>query len=215
MSEKRDCIICTNESGLRLTKGTTKYYQCSNCKTIFCDALDNDNLVGGEFEPERNEKENHLRIDRIGEIVNGIDKEKVNILDFGCGHGLLIDDLRKAGYITVDGYDAYYEPYSKLPKKEFYHVVSMVECIEHTTPPFLELDVIHRSLVNGGGLMIETSFVNIAEQEGIPIDDFFYIAPQSGHSTIFSHHGLDMLLLMKGFTPMHHFNRHVRLYKKI
>lgn len=209
------CPICNNESPKLFTKLNVDYYKCNNCQTIYSAPLNNENLVGGAFEVDRNEKQNHLRIERIDKIVNVIpSKDLVNILDFGCGHGMFIDDLKKSGYTNVDGYDAFYEPYSKLPKTNFYHVVSMVECIEHTSPPFVELDVIFRSLVNGGCLMIETSFTDVAFEDNIPLEDFFYISPQAGHSTIFSHHGLDLLMSLKGFIVKPHFDRHVRLYQK-
>lgn len=209
------CIICNNDSELLVTKGKTDYYQCNNCKTVFCSPLDNDNLVGGEFEQERNDKENVLRLSRIDEIVSGVNKDNVNILDFGCGHGLLIDYLKENGYKNTDGYDAYYEPYSKLPEKNKYHVVNATEVFEHLSPPFFELDVINRSLLLGGSVIVETSFTNVAEQEGIPIKDFFYLNPDAGHSILYSHHSLDLLMMFKGFIPQRHFNRHVRHYKKI
>ena len=215
MDIKKACIVCNNHCNDLFLKGVIKYYQCTSCKTVFCGALDNDGLVGGEYEYERNEKENYLRIDRVNQVTSGINKDDVFILDFGCGHGLFIEDLKKNGYVNVHGFDAYYEPYMQLPKKNLYHVVTMTECIEHTTYPFPEINVIHRSMVDNGILIIETSFVNIAEEEKIPLDSFFYINPQAGHSTVFSHHGLDVLLLTKGFMPMQHFNRHVRVYKKI
>ena len=62
--------------------------------------------------------------------------------------------------------------------------------------------------------MVETSFVDIAAQEGIELEDFFYIEPSVGHSTIFSHHGLDLLMATKGLPPLQHFNRNVRLFYK-
>ena len=72
-----------------------------------------------------------------------------------------------------------------------------------------------RSLIYGGIVMVETSFIDVANEENIPLEDFFYIAPQAGHSTIFSHHGLDLLFTLKGFAPIQHWNRHVRGFVKI
>lgn len=215
MLEKRDCVICTNESGLRLTKGTTKYYQCSNCKTIFCNALDNDNKVGGKFEVERNEKENHLRIERVNEVLMGLDKNEVRILDFGSGTGYLIDDLKKAGYPNVDGYDAYNPKFQRLPEKNKYHLVISVETIEHFAYPFLEFDVMNRCLIDNGCVSLETGMLDAAIEDGHDIDTYFYIDPIAGHSTIYSNHGLDLLMSYKGFFPKHHFNKHSRLYQKI
>lgn len=210
----KNCIICNNESFLRLSKGNIDYYQCFSCKTLFTEPLENSNMVGGGNEVQRNQEQNHIRIDRIGEIVKGMKKENVDILDFGCGHGMLIEDLKKAGYPKVDGYDVYSEKYSNLPEKNKYHIITAIEVIEHTSYPFYELDVIFRSLMPRGVVMFETSFVDVAIEDNIELENFFYIEPTVGHSTIFSHHGLDVLMCLKGFTPIQHWNRHVRMYKK-
>lgn len=213
-AENQTCIICNNDSPFLFRKETSDYFQCNNCLTVFCEALNQEGMIGGEFEEERNDKENYLRVDRVDEITKGYKQEEIHILDFGCGSGLFIDDLKNAGYQNVDGYDAYNEKFWRLPEKNKYMVVSMTEVIEHMATPFLELGVIFRALKPGGAVLIETSFVDVAVDEGIPLKDFFYIAPQSGHSTIFSHHSLDLLMAIKGFIPRNHFNRHVRLYQK-
>lgn len=210
----KNCPICSNAAPLRLKKENTDYYQCWSCRTLFSDPLENSNMVGGEHEEGRNSQQNHLRISRIDEIIKGANKKDIHILDFGCGHGMLISYLRENGYPNVTGYDCYSEEYNKLPEKNKYHIITAIEVIEHTSHPYVEIDVMYRSLLPGGVVMFETSFVDIAIQEGIELNDFFYIAPANGHSTIFSHHGLDLLMCLKGFLPRQHFNRHVRLYQK-
>ena len=60
--KKIQCPVCSNEPNRFFYKGTTMYSQCANCKTVFCDALDQEGLVGGEFETERNVNQNHLKI---------------------------------------------------------------------------------------------------------------------------------------------------------
>lgn len=210
----KTCYICNNEAHFRLQKGNVEYHQCTNCKTLFSDPIAQEDMVGGEHEVGRNETQNHLRIGRIDEMVLGSPKDQANILDFGCGHGLLIDDLKKAGYPNVAGYDAYNEDFIRQPERNKYHIITAIEVIEHTSRPYIELDVILRSLLPGGVVMIETSFVDVAAEENILLEDFFYIAPDKGHSTIFSFHGLDLLMCRKGFMPRQHWNRHVKLYQK-
>lgn len=207
------CPCCNNAAFPRLIKKNVQYHQCSSCQTLFSDPLDNADMVGGGNEVNRNQLENHLRIGRINEMVLGMAKEDVHILDFGCGHGYLIADLKAAGY-NCDGYDAYNEDFSKLPPNNKYHIITAVEVIEHCSRPFAELDVIKRSLVDFGVVMFETSFVDIPKEDGIALEDFFYIEPSVGHATIFSHHGLDVLMSLRGFKPIQHFNRNVRLYQK-
>jgi 2-polyprenyl-3-methyl-5-hydroxy-6-metoxy-1,4-benzoquinol methylase len=210
----RNCPICSNAAPFRLRKENVDYHQCCSCLTLFSDPIENSGMIGGEHEEDRNNLQNHLRISRIDEMTVGSKKSDIHILDFGCGHGMLIADLKKSGYHNVTGYDAYSDQFSKLPKRERYQVITAIEVIEHTSHPFVEIDVMHRSLVPGGVVMFETSFIDVAAQENISLDDFFYIAPKNGHSTIFSHHGLDLLMCLKGFIPRRHFDRHVRLYQK-
>jgi len=181
---------------------------------IWSDPIDQDAMVGGEHEEGRNQSQNHLRIQRIDDLVLGSKKEYVQILDFGCGHGYFVNDLHKSGYVNAVGYDAFNEEYNRLPKYNKFHLVTMTEVCEHISHPFLEFDFIYKCLLPGGVIMIETSFTNIAEEDGIKMEDFFYIAPQNGHSTIHSHHSLDLLMATKRFKPMPHINRHVRLYVK-
>lgn len=180
---------------------------------LFSDPLDNADMVGGENEIPRNQQQNYLRTTRIENMIMGSNKEDVRILDFGCGHGYLVRDLHREGF-HCDGYDAYNEEFCRLPEKNKYHIATAIEVIEHTSYPFAEIEVIHRALKPGGVLMVETSFVDVAVEENIALEDFFYINPKVGHSTIFSHHALDVLMARKGLFPIQHWNRHVRGYKK-
>lgn len=209
----RICPICSNEAPHRLTKGNTLYYQCESCRTLFSDPLSQDGLVGGQHEEGR-ALQNDIRLDRIKTMTQGMKKEDIRILDFGCGHGLLVNYLKEHGY-NVTGYDAYNEEYSRLPEKNKYHLCLCVEVIEHTSAPFIELDVMNRSLIDGGLCYLETGFVDIADQDKIELDDYLYVSPQAGHATIFSHHSLDYLMLLKGFGSKRHFDRNCRLYVKI
>lgn len=202
------CPVCKNAAPLRLTKENIEYNQCSFCKTLFCGYLDNSNMVGGEWEDGRHDKHKEERLERI-KMLMGI---YGSVLDFGTGNGLLVNDCREVG-ITCDGYDKYNPKFSFI-KEEKYNLVTMVEVIEHLSQPFDELNIIFDKLADNGIVYIETSFVDVAEEENIPLEDFFYIAPQNGHCTIFSHKGLDLLMQSKGFIPVKHMNRNVRIFQK-
>jgi 2-polyprenyl-3-methyl-5-hydroxy-6-metoxy-1,4-benzoquinol methylase len=202
-----NCIVCGDKVEKRLKKENVQYYQCNTCSTLFSKSLPNDNMVGGGYEIERNEIHNQDRIFRIKEMLGG-----KKILDYGCGNGLLVEDMKKSNLIC-DGYDKYNSKFDKITYSE-YDVVVMVEVIEHLGMPFSEIDEIYSLLKPGGFLYLETSFVDIAKQENIELEDFFYISPSVGHSTIFSHRGLDILMIKKGFKLTSHINRNVRVYQK-
>lgn len=208
----RNCIACNNPSEYRLSKGETEYYLCSFCETLFSEALPNDNMVGGGFEVERNTMQNHERLSRFFQICGGNIFGK-KVLDFGCGNGMLINDLITSNIYAI-GYDKYSDKFNILPQNKKFDIISMVEVIEHLNYPFEELDLIHNLLSDNGTLYVETSFTDIAKEENILLEDFFYINPEVGHSSIFSHFGLDILMLKKGFRPLQHFNRNVRIFTK-
>jgi hypothetical protein len=182
-------------------KDGTDYFQLKN-GTVYCKPLDQSNMVGGTGEAIRNSVHNPTRLERIRSF-----NPKAKVLDYGCGSGMMVNYLSERG-VDATGFDKYSNQYDKVPEKEVYDVVTMIEVIEHTCAPFSEIDDIYNSLKKGGTLMIETSFTDWMNSRDV------YINPSIGHCTIFSHLGLDELMVSKGFTVGQHFNRNVRIYHK-
>ena len=180
---------------------------------LFSDPLSQEGLVGGQHEEGR-ALQNEIRLNRIETMMEGMKKEDIQILDFGCGHGYLVNYLKEHGY-NVTGYDAYNEEFCRLPEKNKYHLCLCVEVIEHTSASFVELDVINRSLVMGGLAYFESGFTNVADRDGIKLEDYLYVSPAAGHATIFSHHAFDLLLFKKGFYSKRHFDDNCRLLVKV
>ncbi len=204
-----NCTICNSPSKIIFNKKGYDYYQCSSCQSVFVpDGINQADMVGGEHEVGRNENENATRIERIKELVGKYGR----VLDFGCGHGLLIKDLKDAE-MDAEGYDKFNPEFEKMPDGKF-NIVTIIECIEHMFKPFQELDIIYDKLLSNGAIMIESSFTDVAVQESIPLSEFYYLSPQHGHCTIFSHYGLDVLMQRKGFSVGIPVNRNVRIYVK-
>lgn len=205
-----NCPICNYEYQAILDVNGTQYLECLNCQSVYVpDGLKQDNMVGGTTEVERNSSQNTERIKRFRELVPKLNK----MLDYGCGTGYLVADCNDSG-INCFGYDKFNKYFNEI-KESGFELVSMIEVIEHTFYPFKEIDEIHNVLNVGGLLYIETSFTDIAAQESIPIEDFVYVNPSIGHCTIFSHEGLDILMVAKGFELHKRLNRNVVIYKKI
>lgn len=210
----KTCPVCSNVSIYRFTKRSTVYHQCTNCRMIFSDPISQEGLVGGGAHEERNVQQNPMRIERIKQMTLGSDPKDVHILDAGCGFGWFVKDLKEAGFVNTEGWDAYNPEYSKLPEKDKYHLITCVEMIEHTSLPYAEIDVIYRSLKKGAVAYIETGFLNAGWEDGVDDEVNPYITPDAGHSTIWTHHAMDIAFVSRGFQVLQKFNRHCHLYVK-
>lgn len=210
-----NCPVCNHYNPTTFEKSGVDYHLCQVCDTCYSVSLPNDNMIGGVAESERR-NDNAERVRRFK--LYGCE----SLLDFGCGHGWLVEDAAFFG-VESYGYDLYNSKFKVLPPKQV-DIVSMVEVIEHMVAPFFELNMVWDCLKPGGHVYIETSFTDIGKEliglfdhlgnHVSSLQDFFYISPQAGHSTIFSHRSLDMLMTAKGFTPKPHINPTVRIYQK-
>jgi SAM-dependent methyltransferase len=179
--------------------------------TLTCGPLDQSGMVGGSGEEVRNQEHNPTRLQRIKEF-----HPSPMVLDFGCGSGMLVKYLRDNGieamgadkYAAGDKWRYIYSDMLSFDDPTF-DVVTMIEVIEHLSAPYDELEAILACLKPGGVLMVETSFT-----DWMDLANDSYINPALGHSTIFSHQGLDDLMAEKGFEVYGHINRNVRIYKK-
>jgi hypothetical protein len=200
MARSKQSIITKGKTEKAFIKEGVQYFKCVDTGTLFCNKLEQSNMVGGTDEEKRNAEHNPTRLQRFK------DMGATFVLDYGCGSGILVDYLNENG-VQAYGYDPYSEKYNEL-KNNFYNLISLVEVIEHMTAPFEELDIIFKQLSEGGTVYIETSFSDWLTES----DE--YINPLIGHQTIFSHAGLDRLMTDKGFKIGNHINRNVRIYHK-
>jgi 2-polyprenyl-3-methyl-5-hydroxy-6-metoxy-1,4-benzoquinol methylase len=171
-----------------------RLYFIDGTSSLYAGCLNQSNMVGGTG----NREEHHSsRADYIGNR---------SVLDYGCGRGDFVEYLKTKG-IDADGYDPYSDTYRELPTRQ-YDVVTMIEVIEHTCAPYSEIDEIRNLLNPDGILFVETSFTDWVGP------DHPYLNPDIGHSTIFSHRGLDLLMKSKGFVIGDHVNQNIRIFKK-
>ena len=206
------CVACGNLSKFvflshDLNHKLYDYYECQECKTIFCLDVPDENSSLGAWADER-VVSNNERVDRVKQLVGGT----ATILDFGCGLGYLLSDLRKAGY-DAEGYDKNHPDLNKFPCKEF-DLIIMVEVIEHLAEPFTEIGMIANALKYGGYLIVESSFrwldMPIAE-----IKYWHYIDPGGGHRSILSIEGLGLVCNRYGLMLCHSFNKNVWVFRKV
>lgn len=188
-------------TSLGLKQGV-EYWQDNN-GIIFSNPIDQSGLVGGGHEEGRNTLENPERLKRVISLSG----ENGHVLDFGCGHGLLVKYLRE-NKIPCWGYDKFNPEFEQHPLFNSIDLIVSVECFEHLAEPFDEIDLMFNWLRSGGKIYVETSF-----SDWLTIESD-YVNPLAGHNTIFSHKGLDELMTSKGFHIGEHINRNCRVYIK-
>ena len=114
--------------------------RCPICKTLQSKTPDNLEDYYKEY-PLLQTKKNTYIVNCWNAVILGWLKENSvkkthSVLDHGCGHGVLIDNLQRDGFKEVYGYDIYSEQYgdsSVLNRR--YDVVISMDVIEHVQSP--------------------------------------------------------------------------------
>ncbi len=128
-------------------------------------------------------------------VRKSIKKKFQKVLDFGCGHGVTLAELRKRDHLDVVGLDPYspvFEPYiihTPLFEQHFpdntFDAIFSVETLEHI-PNILEtFTELRRILKPGGVLMVQTRRL---EDPGYKEkkSQWFYLEDPTTHVTIYS-----------------------------
>lgn len=171
------CPIClTNNPGTH-SINKALYTKCRKCHTIYttdiiCPLTEND-----QSEDRNTVEMNFIRFDR----ANNLYPSFTNALDFGCGYGNFVSFLR-LNKIQADGVDKTTELTIDSLKSEYYHVIFMVEVIEHLIDPRTIIKQLACSLTPDGLIYIETTFSDNIKC----IDSCSYVNPDIGHRTIMS-----------------------------
>lgn len=188
------------DADIFLIKNGVKYFKKPD-GTIVSAQLPQEGKIGGQDEINRNSLHNPTRLARI------LTLNSIKVADFGAGNGLFVKYLISNG-IDAIGYDKYNPLMSEPLENNKYDLITAIEVLEHTSEPYSEIDEIFNALKPGCILMVEMSFIDWMNE------DDPYINPELGHSTIFSHKGLDNLMISKGFEIGNHINKNVRIYNK-
>lgn len=197
---------CVDATGLRLpVSGMPVYYRrCEQCGFIFTEAFDAWSIH--DF-AERIYNDGYAAVDpdydsvrprNMARFVAGAlaaSRERITILDYGGGHGLLARTLREEGF-RAESWDPFVE--GGAPPCRRYEVITLFEVMEHLPDPAQTVAEIARLLAPGGLVLFST----LLQPEDMAAQglNWWYVGPRNGHISLFSAEALRRLFAMQGMT---------------
>jgi 2-polyprenyl-6-hydroxyphenyl methylase/3-demethylubiquinone-9 3-methyltransferase len=180
------------------------YYRCPRCRFIFTTAFDH--FTHEDFQ-QHVYNQDYLLIDPDYELtrprdnaakVCGLfpDAKPQSVLDYGCGHGVLAQLLRAAGFPRVDTYDPFVPEYSTNPL-ERYECVVCFEVVEHSTDPagiFADMS----DLMTDNGMILFSTLLQPADIDSQGLN-WWYAAPRNAHVSLYTKASLASLVQPLGF----------------
>lgn len=203
--KEKTCPVCSGSSKYDLTKDSCEYFRCKNCEFLFHPVKSEILLTKARtmydseyWEKESNEAKRRQQQDaflRALELIWISRHKVVNILDFGCGHGLTVEMLRKIGFNAI-GFDpnGQFEESSFLIKsmenlckifpQGYFDAIFSVEVFEHLPDPVSAFKTIDYMLNPGGMILINTGTQEFLKRQDKNLN---YIDPTvRGHISIYS-----------------------------
>lgn len=121
--------------------------------------------------------------------------ERLRLLDYGSGSGVLTAVLRQAGFRSVAEFDPFSSP--ERPQGRF-DIITCFETIEHAPDPVAFIQDMTSLLAEGGCMIIGTSLqpADFQTLRGA----WWYVAPRNGHVSIYSLQSLRRLAERAGLT---------------
>jgi len=113
---------------LRYKKRYYLYARCKTCRSIIRLSMEPVDYTG--YVTSKSILKPQVR--RFAGFLDGLEVQKdVRILDFGCGSGALLSELKKLGYTKIQGYEPFNQKYSKTLKAGNFSLVYLVHVFEH------------------------------------------------------------------------------------
>ncbi len=199
-----------NSNVRQFAKEQFTVFRCDNCRSIVAaDAVDLEHYY--EHYPYKEQKlsaawslicRNYLRRLKTAGL-----KREHTILDYGCGSGMLISQLKKRGFENARGFDAYNDKYSDRGVLDHkYDCVILQDVIEHSEKPGDILEAAIELISDSGFLCIGTPNADRIDL-GSP-EKNIHCLHQPYHRHIFTAAGLTKLAEQKGLTLERFYDRH-------
>lgn len=184
---------------LPLSGAAVYYRRCDTCGLVFTDAFDdwsnadfeariyNDGYV--DIDPDYVEARPNNNAAIVGQLFGG-SADRLDVLDYGGGNGVLAQRLRERGFRSATTYDAFYPGFRERPNRKF-NLVTCFETVEHMSDPVAgAADIV--DLMADDGLLLISTMTQPADFERLR-SAWWYIAPRNGHITLHSRPSLTHL----------------------
>lgn len=179
------CYLCEGETAPRLVGRPDfeygiavrlEYRQCLSCGLVFASPMPNYDVIPSFYSSysthSKGPKSLLTKLSRrkaLKESVVAIGSDKKSrILDYGCGNGEFLGELRKLGYLNVLGYD--FDPQAVKAANSIgiaatcnleeisgcFDTIMLNHVIEHLPDPIQELKKLSKLLSEGGLIVIRT-----------------------------------------------------------
>ncbi len=206
------CPVCEKE-GKKVKFG--EYTRCKICQSLFLEhnpsleaiQADSDEYADIIFDTDvgRIDVIHTQRLDALAQYI----PKKSKILDVGCGNGIFLQAIARAGHtpvamdiapkiiehmkkIGIQGYTKL----SKIPEKSF-DAATAFDVIEHTIDPQLFVREVKATLKKNGVVMFTTP--NLVGVSGRILRTKWHAFGPGGHNVLFSPQSLKLILENNGF----------------
>ena len=232
---KARCIVCgSDEVKVLFSKDSVSYAKCRKCDHTMQDPLPDereilntydlgnryfvDETKGVDFEKGERALIDTARfyISVLSPYIRDYGKRRLNVLDFGCGTGILISEFAKDGHNAIGvelsrwasefGRKRYHVNIMEgdvcevdLPENSF-DVITMMNSIEHLLDPLMFLERLYRLLKKEGIIVIATPNGDCIAARLFGKSWRYYLPNE--HLYIFSPRSLRLSIERAGFTPV-------------
>lgn len=214
--ENQNCILCSGKQLVLLPKYERAHLvKCKDCGFVFCKKIPTHTELSNYYgNYPRFEVLSPITVKRYNELLDTFEpfKSNNNLLDMGCSNGLFLECAQKRGW-NVYGTEFAEDCIELCAKKnikvfkadalteEFYSikfdVITSFEVIEHINNPNQEIELVNKTLRNGGAYYVTTPNFNAFSR--LLLKEKWNIIEYPEHLSYYTPNTLNKLLCNHGF----------------
>jgi len=198
----------------KLQKLSGQLMKCDNCSFVFLNPRMDESDLSGMYKAgvesgylkQQHNRTYHFR-NVIALMVKNLNDDKIKILDIGCADGLLLEESKKLGWETLGiepikaladygketyGIEILNGVFSDFKLKEnYFHVVTLLDVIEHLENPKVLLSGV-KDIIKPGGLLV-ASFPDVDSLSAKLFRKKWWMY-MKGHINFFNSRSLSLML---------------------